>query len=326
MSLRVLITGGLGYVGGRVAQALVAAGYELTLATRRENAPAPNWLPGATVCAVDWSSRDQLIVLCSGQDVVVHLAAMNEIESARDPVGALLSNGVATLNLLEAAIASRVKRFVYMSTAHVYGSPLQGRIDERTLPRAQHPYAITHKVAEDFVLAAHDQGKIEGLVLRLSNGFGAPSHAGIDRWSLVVNDLCRQAVVSGALRLKSAGLQSRDFITLQDVGRAVVHCLSLGKEGLNDGLFNLGGDCVMRIVDMAELIRARWQSMTGICLPFERPEATASEVLNEARSRSLIYSSAKLQTTGFSLLSLREAEIDATLALCRHSFGAADLV
>jgi UDP-glucose 4-epimerase len=324
--MTILITGGFGYIGSRVAQTLAATEFEVILGTRNATVSIPIWLPTAKLALLDWSSPSNLKIACAGVDTVVHLAAMNEIESARDPVGALLSNGVATLNLLEAAIASRVKRFVYMSTAHVYGSPLQGRIDERTLPRAQHPYAITHKVAEDFVLAAHDQGKIEGLVLRLSNGFGAPSHAGIDRWSLVVNDLCRQAVVSGALRLKSAGLQSRDFITLQDVGRAVVHCLSLGKEGLNDGLFNLGGDCVMRIVDMAELIRARWKSMTGICLPFERPEATASEVLNGARSRSLIYSSAKLQATGFSLLSLREAEIDATLALCRHSFGAADLV
>jgi UDP-glucose 4-epimerase len=210
-----------------------------------------------------------------------------------------------------------------MSTAHVYGAPLQGRIDERTLPRAQHPYAITHKVAEDFVLAAHDQGRIEGVVLRLSNGFGAPAHAGIDRWTLLVNDLCRQAVVSGCLRLKSAGLQRRDFVTLQDVGGAVVHCLALRKVALGDGLFNLGGDCTLRIIDMAQQVSERWEVMTGTGLPLERPEPSPGEILNEASVEPLVFSCAKLQATGFALLSARDAEIDATLQLCLRAFGCA---
>lgn len=321
MTRRVLITGGFGYVGGRVAQALAAAGCEVRLATRQVSAATPNWLPAAELALLNWSARATLASACAGMDAVVHLAAMNEIDSARDPVGALLANGVATLELLDAAIQGGVKRFVYMSTAHVYGAPLQGRIDERTLPRAQHPYAITHKVAEDFVLAAHDQGRIEGVVLRLSNGFGAPAHAGIDRWTLIVNDLCRQAVVSDCLRLKSAGLQRRDFVTLHDVGGAVAHCLALSKEALGDGLFNLGGDCALRIVDMAQLVRERWAAMTGTRLRIERPEPSPGEVEKESLLAPLVYSSAKLQATGFSLRSARDEEIDASLALCSRAFG-----
>ena len=323
MTRRVLITGGFGYVGGRVAQVLAVAGCEVRLGTRQASASTPDWLPTAELVSLNWSSRETLESACEGMDTIVHLAAMNEIDSARDPIAALRANGVATLELLEAAIACGVRRFVYMSTAHVYGAPLQGRIDECTLPRAQHPYAITHKVAEDFVLAAHDQGRIEGVVLRLSNGFGAPAHAGIDRWTLLVNDLCRQAVVSGCLRLKSAGLQRRDFVTLQDVGGAVVHCLALRKVALGDGLFNLGGDCTLRIIDMAQQVSERWEVMTGTGLPLERPEPSPGEILNEASVEPLVFSCAKLQATGFALLSARDAEIDATLQLCLRAFGCA---
>ena len=322
MSLRVLITGGFGYVGGRVAQSLSAAGCEVRLASRR--ASLPDWLPFAEPASVNWSSRATLESACKGVNAVVHLAAMNEIDSARDPVGALRANAMATVDLLETAIACGVQRFVYMSTAHVYGAPLQGRIDERTLPRPQHPYAITHKAAEDFVLAAHDQGRIEGVVLRLSNGFGAPAHAGVDRWTLIANDLCRQAVVSGRLQLKSAGLQSRDFVTLHDVGAAVTHCLSLSKQALGDGLFNLGGDCVLRIIDMAQLVGERWEAMAGVRLVIERPEPSSGEISGEATAEPLVYSSEKLKATGFSLLSARSAEIDATLQLCLSSFGLAE--
>lgn len=320
MTQRVLITGGLGYVGGRVAQVLAIAGCEVRLGTRQATATIPDWLPAAESVPLNWSSRATLKSACEGVNAIVHLAAMNEIYSARDPVGALQANGVATLELLEAAIACGVQRFVYMSTAHVYGSPLHGRIDERTLPRAQHPYAITHKVAEDFVLAAHDLERIEGIVLRLSNAFGAPAHAGIDRWTLVVNDLCRQAVVAGRLQLKSTGLQRRDFITLQDVGGAVQHCVNLDKDALGDGLFNLGGDCVLRIFDMAQQVGERWAEMAGTRLPIERPEPSSSELLNETLVNPLIYSSAKLQATGFSLRSAHDEEIDATLRLCLRAF------
>jgi len=77
------------------------------------------------------------------------------------------------------------------------------------VPRPVHPYAITHHAAEDFVLAAHDEKRLMGYVIRLSNGFGAPAHAGVDRWTLLVNDLCRQAVQTRQLILRSAGCLGR---------------------------------------------------------------------------------------------------------------------
>jgi UDP-glucose 4-epimerase len=315
MSRRVLITGGLGYIGGRVAQALAIAGYAVRLGTRQASASTPDWLHACETVPLNWSSPETLGSACEGMVAIVHLAAMNEIDSARDPVAALRTNGVATLELLEAAIASGVQRFIYMSTAHVYGSPLQGKIDERTLPRAQHPYAITHKVAEDFVLSAHDQGRIEGVVLRLSNGFGAPAHAGVDRWTLVVNDLCRQAASSGRLKLNTAGTQLRDFITLGDVARAVIHVLQLDTPRLSDGLFNLGGDASVSIFSMTQRVAERWRALTGQEIPIDRPEPSGPP------PTSLTYSCAKLKETGFELESNAAQEIDATLRLCIDVFS-----
>lgn len=188
---KILLTGGLGYLGGRIARALTDARYQVLCGTCREE-PAPAWLPTMRMARIDWTSTDSLTEACCNVDCVVHLAAMNEIESARDPVSALQMNGMASLRLLEAAKAAGVRRFVYFSTAHVYGAPLQGEITEKTMPRPAHPYAITHRVSEDFVLSAHDQKHIEGIVVRLSNGFGAPVTPYIDRWTLLVNDLCKQ--------------------------------------------------------------------------------------------------------------------------------------
>jgi UDP-glucose 4-epimerase len=209
-----------------------------------------------------------------------------------------------------------VERFIYFSTAHVYGAPLVGSLTEQSLPRPVHPYSITHKVAEDFVLAARDQGKIQGIVLRLSNGFGAPAHAEIDRWTLVVNDLCRQAVADGVLVLRSPGLQWRDFITLTDVARAVAHFLNLPETDCGDGLFNIGGDCSLRIIDVARLVARRSQAVLGITLPIKRPEPGPGD-----EQPTLDYKIDKLQATGFTLLQNHEEEIDATLRFCRELAG-----
>jgi UDP-glucose 4-epimerase len=314
MTTSVLLTGGLGYLGGRVAQALVAAGHHVRCGTRQLTALAPTWLPEMQMVHLDWDSGDTLEQACRGVDSVVHLAAMNEIESARDPVGSLQINGLASLRLLEVAKQSGVRRFVYFSTAHVYGAPLQGEIDETTLPRPGHPYAITHKVAEDFVLAAHDRKHIEGVVIRLSNGFGAPVTPDVDRWTLLVNDLCRQAAISGELHLNSAGSQLRDFITLADVARAVNHLLELDAGQLADGLFNLGGGKAMSILEMTERIAMRWRALTGRDIAIVRPAGDG------VPPPALNYRCDKLAATGFTLTGQVDREIDDTLKLCLRAF------
>lgn len=314
MKNSVLLTGGLGYIGGRLAQALVADGYSLTCGTRSPDVQSPEWLPNVQMAHLDWSSTQSLIEACSGMDSVIHLAAMNEIDSIKDPLGALQVNGLFSLRLLEAAKSAGVRRFIYFSTAHVYGSPLQGRITEMSLPRPIHPYAITHKVTEDFVLAAHDQKHLEGVVIRLSNGFGAPATPNINRWTLLVNDLCRQASASGELRLNSSGSQLRDFITLGDVTQAVIHLLQLDTPQLNDGLFNLGSGRSMSILGMAERVVARWSALTGDTISIIHP---MGEVIPPP---TLSYCCDKLAATGSLLTYQFDSEIDDTLKLCLKAF------
>ena len=315
MKSTVLLTGGLGYLGGRLALALSEAGHEVHCGTRRQEISSPAWLPSMRMVHLDWEVEDSLMQACAGVECVIHLAAMNEIESALNPVGALRMNGLASLRLLEVAKRAGIRRFIYFSTAHVYGAPLQGDITEKKLPRPTHPYAITHKITEDFLLAAHDLRQIEGVVFRLSNGFGVPVTPEVNRWTLLVNDLCRQAVTTGELRLKSAGAQLRDFITLSDVARAVNHVLQLDADRLADGLFNLGGATTMSILGMTERVAGRWRILTGSEIAIVRPEGNAAlpPVLN--------YSCDKLVATGFRLTSQVEREIDDTLKLCIKAFG-----
>lgn len=313
---RILITGGLGYLGGRIAKYIAAhCGISPLLGSREDSAVSPTWLPHAKVVRMDWDSIEQLESVCVHADTVVHLAAMNENDCAVDPVGALLVNGVATVRLVEAAARAKVRRFIYLSTAHVYGAPLAGCITEKTLPRPRHPYATSHRAAEDSILAAYDSKQFTAAILRLSNGFGAPAQAKVNRWTLLVNDLCRQAVVQQRLVLRSAGLDQRDFITLEDVARAIVHIAVVPESHIGDGVFNVGSGQAVRVIEMAEAIAQRCQAILGFQPPIIKPESTNSVTQN------LDYRIDKLLATGFTLQGSINDEIDATLRLCVEAFG-----
>jgi UDP-glucose 4-epimerase len=317
MTDTVLITGGLGYIGGRIATTLVEhTEYHLKIGTRQSGVTLPKSIKRGDIVSIDMMSDNDLFNACKGVKCVIHLAGMNEIDSLFDPERAIIVNSLCTLKLLNAAQLAGVEKFIYFSTAHVYGSPLEGTITEKTITRSIHPYAITHRTAEDFVLAAHDQGKIQGIVLRLSNGFGSPAHKEVDRWTLISNDLCRQAVTVKKLVLKTSGLQKRDFITLFDVGQVVLHFLRVPATDCKDGLFNVGGESSLRIIDLAHLIAERCEKVFGF-----QPQIFKPEPLIDESSPFLDYRIDKLKETGFILRGDFNKEIDATLIMCDRTFG-----
>ena len=317
MKRKILITGGMGFIGGRLAQSLTACRDTEVIVGSRKKYTSLNWLPNAKVIVMDWSSKQSLISACEGVDIVVHLAAMNDAECLNDPVLALQVNVLNTVRLLEAAKVTGVKRVIYFSTAHIYGSSLVGQIDETTLPKGRHPYATSHRAAEDAVLAAANTD-MSSIVIRLSNGFGVPANPDVNAWMLLTNDLCRQAVMSKNMILRSSGLQQRDFITLHDVMRALDHMLDLPRSKLGDGIFNVGKGKSMRVIDMVQLIQIRCNEVLGFTPKIIHQEPTVSE-----KSVKLDYCINKLVNTGFTLNGNPNDEIDAILRMCHETFMAA---
>lgn len=320
MTRTVLITGARGYLGGRLVLGLADdPETQIVGTTRGEPAPPAGWPAACPFIRLDPLTQEVAAIAAAlrGVDTIIHLAAANEIVSGADPVEALMSTGIAGLKLLRAAQSAGCSRFILLSTIHVYGSPLQGRITETDLPKPLHPYAIAHRTAEDFVLAAHARREIEGVVLRLSNGIGAPAWPTVDRWTLIGNDLCRQAVETGRVVLRSSGLQWRDFIMLGDFVEAVRHMIALDPERLGDGLFNLGGRLPLRMLDVARVVARRASALEGRDIALEHAPPAPGESWPE-----LDYAIDRIVATGFvpSPPSALDAEIDATLALCRAAF------
>jgi UDP-glucose 4-epimerase len=251
--MRVLVVGGFGFLGGRAAQHLAARGHSVILGSRLASAPPPDWLPEAATVRADLADAASLRAACRSVDAVVHAAGTNAADSARDPALAATVNDEGTRNLVLACRESVVTRLVYLSTAHVYCSPLTGHLDERSPLLNSHPYAATHARGEVHVGEFNDAARV-GIVLRLSNIYGAPTNPGVSCWHLLVNDLCRQAAVGRELRLTSSGGARRDFLPMPDFLTALERFLR--GPAPNDRTFNVGRGEPQSVADMASTVAA----------------------------------------------------------------------
>ena len=313
--MRILITGGFGFIGGRLGLYLQKKRHQVILGSRKARCP-PEWLPNAEVAQIDWSDSLALRQICSRVDVVIHAAGMNAKDCAEDPVAALEFNGLVTARLVEAATLVGVKRFIYLSTAHVYASPLVGNITEEACPRNLHPYATSHLAGEHAVLSAIKRGQIQGIVLRLSNAFGSPVDKHVNCWTLLANDLCKQAVQTRKLVLKSSGLQQRDFIGITAVCRVVEYLAVSNGSSMQFNIFNVGFGVSQSVLAMAQSIQKRCLQVFGFAPVLECIQGEA-----DGPPRTFSYCVDKITALGIkSDYQENLVEIDNLLHFCQSTF------
>ena len=198
-----------------------------------------------------------------GMDIVIHAAGINAQDCVSSPKAALEFNGGVTARFVKAASRVGVWRFIYLSTAHVYSNPLVGIITEESYPNNAHPYASSHLAGDKAVKLANKHGKTEGFVFRLSNGFGAPLHDDVNCWMLLVNDLCKQAVLTNKMILKSSGQQERDFIGINQICLAIEKIAIKTVDSKQSNLYNLGSGAAQSVISMAQLIQERCSVVLG---------------------------------------------------------------
>ena len=256
----ILITGGLGCLGGELSKYLVDLGYQVFIGSSRSHAKLPDELENCSLVYTDFDKLDTLVDACSKVDCVIHLATLNAQQSQADPQLAVKVNGIGTLNLIQASIANNIKYFLYFSTAHIYGTPLIGEIDENTLPKPLHPYAITHRLAEDFLLKSINSKDINGCVIRLSNSVGLPLIKEANCWMLFINDACKQAVVSRRIIIRSNINSERDFIPITTVCKITEYFVS---EYITDDypVFNVGSGISYNLLQIAKMIVNRCEEL-----------------------------------------------------------------
>jgi nucleoside-diphosphate-sugar epimerase len=260
--MRALVTGGAGFIGSHLAEALLQAGHEVVvlddLSTGRlGNLAAVKDHPRLEV--TEGSVTDETLVrkLMAGAGVVYHLAAAVGVRLILDrPVGTIETNIVGTETVLRAAREER-PRVVLASTSEVYGKndrvPLS-EDDDRVLgptTKSRWSYACSKAIDEFLGLAYQHEYGVPVTIVRFFNTIG-PRQTG--RYGMVVPRFVRQALDGGPITVYGDGRQSRCFTDVEDTVRATI-ALALAPAAVGE-VFNVGTTHELTIQTLAEHVRA----------------------------------------------------------------------
>jgi UDP-glucose 4-epimerase len=249
--MRLLVTGGAGYIGSIVARQLLAAGHEVTVLDNLERGHRDAVPAGAKLVVADLLDRDAVdaTLTNAGFDGAMHFAALALVsESVSHPERYYRTNVGGTLNLLEAMVAAGVNRLVFSSTCAVYGQPDEVPIAETAVPRPVNAYGAS-KLAVDLMIRDFCTASGLGAVsLRYFNVAGASGDLGEDHdpeTHLIPNILrvalgqAAAAQIYGIDYPTPDGTAVRDYIHVEDL--ATAHLLALnGTRSGEHRVYNLG--------------------------------------------------------------------------------------
>jgi UDP-glucose 4-epimerase len=252
-----LVTGGAGFIGSHLVEALVAEKCRVTVVDNLSSGNLSNLEPLKDRIAFyqgDIRHRDILEKAAEGCDVIFHLAAVVSVPQTIDnPVESAEVNDIGTLNVFEAARSQNAQRIVFSSSCAVYG-------DEPTLPKTEamstrptSPYAVHKLAAEHYARLYGELYGLESVNLRYFNVFG-PRQDPSSSYSGVISLFMSRAVENQAPVIYGDGNQTRDFVYVKDVVNA--NLLAAGMNSPRGRVFNIGTGHQVRINRLWELIAA----------------------------------------------------------------------
>ena len=238
----ILITGGAGFIGSHLADALLSDGHAVRILDdlstgKRSNLPLDN--PRIELLQGDVADADLVRRAAQGCKAVVHLAAVASVQaSVEDPVRTHQSNFIGTLNVCEAMREAGIKRVVFASSAAVYGNNGEGEsITEDTTKAPLTPYASDKLASEQYLDFYRRQHGLEPVVFRFFNIFG-PRQDPSSPYSGVISIFAERIEKGLPITVFGDGEQTRDFFYVGDLVKLLVQALTQPQPA--EGAINIG--------------------------------------------------------------------------------------
>ncbi len=229
-----LVTGGAGFIGSHVVEALVARGERVRVVDNLSTGRSENLVHIDGVDLVIGDLADPAVAngAVEGVDYVVHLAALPSVPgSIKDPLAWNHANVTATLSLLVAAQRCAVERFVFSSSSSVYGNVATLPVTEDMLPEPISPYALQKLTGERYLRLFYDLHGLETVSVRYFNVFGPRQHPA-SAYSGVISLFARCLIEERAPTIHGDGEQTRDFTYVRNVVDGTLRaCVAPGAAG-----------------------------------------------------------------------------------------------
>ena len=260
-----LVTGGAGFIGSHVVDALLMTGSDVRVlddfSTGKEENLDGAWSlaaqGGAGLQVIEGDVRDEVRMrdAVDGCEAVIHLAAVPSVaQSVEDPVGCNSVTHGGTVNAVRQAVEAGAERFVLASSCAVYGDTEQLPIAETTPPRPLSPYAGAKLASEDLCADAADAGQLTAVCLRFFNVYGPRQDPG-SAYSGVISRFLSAAAAGEPVTIYGDGRQSRDFVYVADVVAAILAALWRPLTGVS--IVNVGTGRQTDLLQILDVVEER---------------------------------------------------------------------
>jgi len=249
------VTGGAGFIGKYCVKAFLEKNYEVTIfdnfSNSSEDMISDLLNDGANLIKGDITVQDQVSKAISGHDVVIHLAAKNSVEeSIKFPEQTFSTNVDGTENVLNSCVRHNIKNIVAASSAAVYGETQNIPISENNKTNPSSPYGESKLKMEELIQSFSNKYNLNSIFLRIFNVYGKGQS---DEYGGVITKFLNKISKNDSLEIFSDGLQTRDFIAMDDVIDAIQKSILKLKE--NHGtVFNIASGKSITIKNVAELL------------------------------------------------------------------------
>lgn len=249
--MNILITGGLGQVGSYLTEELSKVGHNRVTLLDNFSSNIKDFVVPQDVKVVEGDILDKELVdeLVSESDVIIHTAAqVSVVNSIDNPIYDADINVSGTLNLLDAATKSEIKRFIYISSAAVYGEPQYLPIDEKHPTNPMSPYGLSKLTGERYTMLFHSLYGVPVVCLRLFNIY-SPRQNPNSPYSGVITKFIERAKAGKPPVIFGDGKQTRDFVSVHDVVDVVVKCIEC-DDAVGE-VFNVGTGVATSVNELA---------------------------------------------------------------------------
>lgn len=270
--MRVLVTGGAGFIGSHSVDLLLAQGHEVRVLDNLASGKRENLSPHQRLELRIGDIRDAEAVAAAveGMDAVLHLAAQVFVPTSIErPAFSSSVNVAGFVTVLDAARRAGVKRFAYASSAAVYGVPDALPVNEATPPSSLSPYALEKLINDQYAKLFNELYGMSTCGLRYFNVYG-PRQDPRSAYSGVISKFCERVAADATLTVFGDGLQTRDFIAVSDVARANVAALM----GQTLGVVNVATGTSVTLLQLIDAL----SGLVGRALVVEHAPTRAGEV------------------------------------------------
>ena len=248
--MKILITGGTGFIGSHVCNLLISQGHQVVVVDNLSHSTTDSISSKTEFIKADLLDQSALEKILPGVDAVIHMASLIEVsESVLKPVEFAENNIIGTVKLLEAMKNTGVKKIVFSSSACIYGKPKKIPIvEDDRLGLQENPYGLTKISMEQFCMLYHLLYNFDVTILRYFNPYGPGENHSPETHA--IPNFIKAILAKQKVPLFWGGEQTRDFIYIDDLVKA--HILPLNLTGLH--IYNVGSEIGVKVIDVIKKI------------------------------------------------------------------------